>query len=153
MHAILKIYQRNLTKKRRQNCAIEKVNVTQSWLSVKICKFQCTLPATCSEWIRVIAAALEGNDLRFSHIFLLTHSLAPHQHTQLTKCPLKCVERISFPKRFNPQRETSVEPLLLISFFYFLCQGLWRWGKVWVHFRRWRGSTIAIYLCRKKGCL
>lgn len=63
----------------------------------------------------MIAATLEGNDLRFSHIFLLTHSLAPHQHTQLTKSPLKCVERISFLKKFNPQRETSVESLLLSS--------------------------------------
>lgn len=71
----------------------------------------------------MIATTLEGNDLRFSHIFLLTHSLAPHQHTQLTKSPLKCGERISFLKKFNPQRETSVEPLLLMSFQISLLRG------------------------------
>lgn len=64
----------------------------------------------------MIAATLEGNDLRFSHIFLLTHSLAPHQHTQLTKSPLMCVERISFLKKFNPQRETSVFSSFLFRF-------------------------------------
>lgn len=73
------------------------------------CKFLCFLPATCFNLrIRMIASTLEGNGLGFSHIFLLTHSLAPHQHTRLTTSPLSCLWRISFPKKFNPQRETSV---------------------------------------------